>query len=73
MKPLEFPRLLLSIYFYKLIYCCLYPCSGVHVMILYGKIYTSKMTIEKVASSLEFYEKYLEFSENLLEFSENFA
>ena len=28
---------------------------------------------EKVAGSLEFYEKYLEFSKILLEFSENFA
>ena len=32
-----------------------------------------KFTIDKVASSLEFYEKYLEFSEILLEFFEKFA
>ena len=41
--------------------------------VLYGKIYTSKITLRKVAGSLEFNGKFLEFSEILLEFFENFA
>ena len=41
--------------------------------VLYGKICTLKITLRKVAGSLEFYGKFLEFSEILLEFFENFA
>ena len=42
--------------------------SGVHLTVLYGKICTLKITLRKVASSLEFYGKFLEFSEILLVF-----